>query len=340
MSSKESVIIFGGLGYVGDPLIRLLRENYHVTVVDPNWFENDIRYKNVIYDNRPSFDINVIHADYCIYLAAVSNDPMGQNFASQTYSLNQVEALRIASLCATSTSCKRFIFASSCSVYGSAGDHARRESDPLSPITDYAQSKVAAEEGLKKIAGDLLQVVCLRFATACGASGSTRLDLALNDFVITALDKNTIQVLSDGEPWRPFIHIMDMALAMKYSITGELSKDFEVFNVGSEKFTYRIGELAKEIAEITKSDFTINTHNVSDKRSYTVDFTRYKSWYNNDWPTMNLQSTVEDLTSFYFQKKEQFGDNHFNKFRESLTYCRLKMLKSKYDLGILKHFDD
>ncbi len=329
MSARKSVTILGGLGYVGDAIIELLKDDYDLTVIDPNWFDNFFQFENVTYLSKSTFDLKCIDTDFCIYLAAVSNDPMGANFAKQTYLVNEREAIRIARLCKLSQREVRFILASSCSIYGSSGNNDKNETDKVEPITDYAKSKIMAENGLMDIAGDNLKVICLRFATACGASRSTRLDLALNDFVVTALMTGKIEVLSDGKPWRPFIHIKDMALSMKYCLNAPLDNSFEIYNVGSKRFTFRIKELAEHISKLTKANVLITPSNQKDSRSYTVDFTKFETWYKGEWPINFLEETVEDLTKFYLKKIEKYGKDHFKDFRNSSRYIRLKMLQQK-----------
>ncbi len=329
MLTKKSVTIFGGLGYVGDSLIKLLKDDYEVTVIDPNWYDNYYKYKNVRYLSKSTFDFKSINTDFCIYLAAVSNDPMGAKFSEHTYLVNEFEAIRIAELCKSSKKEVRFILASSCSVYGRVGDHAKVETDLVQPITDYAKSKINAELGLKKVAGDNLIVICLRFATACGASRSTRLDLVLNDFVITALTTGRIEILSDGMPWRPFINIKDMAESMKYCLNAHLENSFEIYNVGSKVFTFRIKELAERISELTNANVSFASIKQTDSRSYTVDFTKFENWYKGQWPLNFLEETVEELTKFYIKKVKKNGNAHFKNFRNSSKYCRLKMLQQK-----------
>lgn len=329
MSEKKSVIIFGGLGYVGDPLIESLKDEYNVTVVDPNWFDNFHKFHNVRYLSKSTFDFKSINADFCIYLAAVSNDPMGVKFSDHTYLVNEYEAIRIAELCKSSQKEVRFILASSCSVYGSLEDNAKVESDHVKPITDYAKSKINAELGLEKVAGENLKVICLRFATACGVSRSTRLDLALNDFVISALTTGKIEILSDGMPWRPFINVKDMAMSMKYSLNAPIDNFFQVYNVGSKVFTFRIKELAEYISKLTNAKISIADTNPTDSRSYTVNFSKFETWYKRKWPLHLLEDTVEELTNFYLKKIEKYGKDHFNDFRNSTQYFRLKMLQQK-----------
>ena len=300
-----------------------------MSVVDPNWYNNLHKFHNVRYLPKSTFDFKSINTDFCIYLAAVSNDPMGVKFSEHTYLVNEYEAIRIAKLCKSSKKEVRFIFASSCSVYGCLGDNAKVETDKVQPITDYAKSKINAELGLEKIAGDNLKVICLRFATACGASRSTRLDLVLNDFVITALTTGKIEILSNGMPWRPFINIKDMAMSMKYSLNAPLEKPFQVYNVGSKDFTFRIKELAERISKLINAKISIADKNPKDSRSYTVDFTRFETWFKDKWPLYLLEDTVEELTNFYSKTIKKYGENHFNDFRNSSQYIRLKMLQEK-----------
>ena len=287
---------------------------------------------------KSTFDIKSIDTDFCVYLAAVSNDPMGANFAEHTYLVNEREALRIAGLCKTSQKEVRFILASSCSVYGSSGNSAKIETDSVHPITDYAKSKIQAERGLREIAGENLKVICLRFATACGVSRSTRLDLALNDFVITGLMKGKIEVLSDGQPWRPFIHIKDMALSIKQCFHGPLENPFEIYNVGSKLFTFRIKDLAENISRLTGASISIDSRNPTDSRSYTVDFTKFEVWYGKQWPVHFLEETVAELTKFYYDETEKYGNSRFDDFRNSAIYCRLKTLQMKNGNPINKLF--
>ncbi len=152
------------------------------------------------------------------HLAAVSNDPMGNRFASVTAAINQDASAEIAGA-AAKAGVRNFVFASSCSVYGVAGGCARREADPLNPLTAYAASKIG-RSGPQALAGinNEMAITCLRFATACGMSDRLRLDLVLNDFVACALAGNEIRVLSDGSPWRPLIDTADMARAIEWAV--------------------------------------------------------------------------------------------------------------------------
>ena len=154
--------------------------------------------------------------DVVVHLAAISNDPMGNQFEDVTLEINHRAGLAIAQA-ARKARVKSLVFASSCSVYGFAADGARTEGSSLDPLTAYARSKVLLERDLEPLSGPDFRVTCLRFATACGWSERLRLDLVLNDFVAGALASHKVTVLSDGTPWRPLIHVSDMARAIEWA---------------------------------------------------------------------------------------------------------------------------
>ena len=176
-----------------------------------------------------------------VHLAAISNDPMGVRFEAVTDEINHRASLAVAEA-ARDAGVKRFVFASSCSVYGLAAGDARKETDPLNPLTAYARSKIAAEEGLKQMDRGGMGVTCLRFATACGMSPRLRLDLVLNDFVAGALASGEVSVLSDGTPWRPLIDVRDMARAIEWAITGGGvdAGGFLSINAGSDDWNVQV----------------------------------------------------------------------------------------------------
>ena len=154
------------------------------------------------YGDVREFPANMLEdVDVVISLAAISNDPIGNKFEKPTLEINYEANKKIAAL-AKRAGVRRFVFASSCSVYGAAEDEPRKEDSALNPLTAYARSKIMSEEALQKMADGNFQVTCLRFATACGMSERLRLDLVLNDFVAGARSSGLIDILSDGTPWR------------------------------------------------------------------------------------------------------------------------------------------
>ena len=143
--------------------------------------------------------------DAVIHLAAISNDPMGNKFEDVTFDINYNSSINLAKK-AKESGAKAFVYASSCSMYGSAEESAKDESSQLNPLTAYAKSKVNSEKALAGLADESFKITCLRFSTACGMSERLRLDLVLNDFVAGAVASKQITILSDGSPWRPLIN--------------------------------------------------------------------------------------------------------------------------------------
>ena len=224
------VLITGNMGYVGPVVAAHLRRRYpeaELIGYDSGLFGSCLttngRAPETTLTAQYFGDVRDLSAgllrgvDAVVHLAAVSNDPIGNRFEAVTDEINRAASLRTAAL-AAAAGVRAFVFASSCSVYGAAEGVARRETDALNPLTAYARSKVATEEGLAQMDLNGMTATSLRFATACGMSDRLRLDLVLNDFTACALTAGEITVLSDGTPWRPLIDVRDMALAIEWAI--------------------------------------------------------------------------------------------------------------------------
>lgn len=269
--------------------------------------------------------------DAVIHLAAISNDPMGDRFKDVTHDINFQASLELAKQ-AKAAGASRFVFASSCSVYGFAEGDARNEQAPLNPLTAYARSKIGMEEELNRLADENFVVTCLRFATACGASDRLRLDLVLNDFVAGAIASKQITVLSDGTPWRPLIHVKDMALAMDWAIGRDSSHGgaFLALNAGSNAWNYQVRDLAEAVAEVIPAvDVSINKDAPADKRSYQVDFGLYRKLAPDHQPQVTLKAAIEDLAERLEFMKFNDGD-----FRDS-NLIRLKVITAHCEQGRL-----
>ena len=221
VKKKDSmrILITGSMGYVGPILTRHLRQKFpdaELIGFDTAFFAHNLtgaaRLPESLLDRVHFGDIRnfppelLDGVDAVVHLAAISNDPMGKEFEGVTEAINEKASVALAQM-AEQRGVGRFVFASSCSIYGAAEGRPKRESDALNPLTAYARSKVAMENALRASNAGEMTVTCLRFATACGMSDRLRLDLVLNDFVASALATGEITVLSDGTPWRPLIDV-------------------------------------------------------------------------------------------------------------------------------------
>jgi len=336
------ILITGNMGYVGPGVVERLRAAYpEATLIgyDMAYFASCLTNAPVLPESQLDVqlygDVRTMPAevlegvDAVVHLAAISNDPMGNKFEEITLDVNYRSSVRIAEL-AKAAGVKNYVFASSCSMYGAASEQAKTEDSELNPLTAYARSKVATEKDLQPLAGDGFTVTCLRFATACGMSDRLRLDLVLNDFVAGAVSTGRINILSDGSPWRPLIHVKDMARAIEWAVTREVSNggEFLAVNTGSNEWNYQVHELAKAVAEVIPgTEVTVNKDAAPDKRSYRVNFDLYKELAPNHLPQVSLKQAIEELREGLVQMEFKDGD-----FRNSLL-MRLKVLTSLQEAG-------
>ncbi|MBK6381307.1 MAG: NAD-dependent epimerase/dehydratase family protein [Chitinophagaceae bacterium] len=308
------VLIIGNLGYIGPMVAKHFRATHpdaFLAGYDIGYFVQNNTFNGIAGDTLlnvqhfgdvRNFDEQLLNGfDAVIYLAAISNDPMGNAFETPTLDINYKSAVHIAQK-AKDKGVKHFVFASSCSVYGFADSAARTETSEVNPLTAYAKSKVFSEEGLKPLADDKFHITCLRFATACGYSDRLRLDLVLNDFVASAIaDK-------------------------KITIRGH----FLIINTGSNAWNYQVKRTGSRRAAIfTDVDVSINENAQPDKRSYKVSFDLYEKLAPAYQPQVSLQHAVEDL-----KKGLQGIDFKDANFRQS-SLIRLKTIQKLIDHNII-----
>lgn len=331
-----NILITGNMGYVGPGVVTHLRSVFPQAFLagyDMGYFAACLTNAPILPEsklNQQYFgDVRTITADVLkgidavIHLAAISNDPMGTRYEDITLDVNYKSSIRLAKL-AKEAGVKRFVFASSCSMYGAAEDSARTETSSLNPLTAYARSKVATEKELEPLADENFTITCLRFATACGMSNRLRLDLVLNDFVASAVATGKISILSDGSPWRPLIHVKDMARAIEWAIVRDVvDKNFLAINAGSNRWNYQVKDLAQAVTEVIPgTDVFINKDAAPDKRSYRVSFDLFGTMAPDHQPLYTLQQTIKELKDGLIGMNFQDGD-----FRNSLL-MRLKVLTS------------
>lgn len=304
------ILITGNLGYVGPGVLKEFRKHiptaqligYDIGYFAKYYTSNLIGSESFLdvqhYGDVRNFHESILEGvDAVISLAAISNDPIGNRFEEPTMAINYKANIEIAKL-AKRQGVKKFVFASSCSVYGSAEDAPRTETSALNPLTAYAKSKILSEEALEGLASEDFMVTCLRFATACGMSERLRLDLVLNDFVAGAITSNKITILSDGTPWRPLINVLDMARAIRWGVERKVENggSFVTLNTGSNHWNYQIKDLALKTQELLPHvAVSINENAQPDKRSYRVNFDQFETLAPEHQPLHDLRSTVEGL---------------------------------------------
>ena len=332
------ILITGNMGYVGPEVVKYLRVSRPDAILhglDNAYFAHCLTGAAVLperyLDEQFYGDVretlpDLRGYDALVQLAAVSNDPMGNQFQAVTLDINQNTTVSIAKA-AAAAGVKNFVFASSCSVYGIAEGGPRKETDPLNPMTAYAKSKIGAERELATIETQMV-VTSLRFATACGMSPRLRLDLVLNDFVACALSRGQISVLSDGTPWRPVIDVADMARAIDWAIDRDAENGGRCLavNAGSDDRNYQVKTLAHAVAaKIPGTEVSINTSAPADSRSYQVDFGLYRLLAPNHQPLVDLDQSIRNLISGL--QRMNFRDADFR----SSDLMRLKVLQGHID---------
>ena len=324
----NNILITGNRGYVGVVLTDHLHKKYKKKIIlngiDNYYFKNKLT-KSVNYINQFNLDIRDIklkhlkNIDTIVHLCAISNDPMGQKFKQITKAINLDSSKKLLKL-AVKAKVKKIVFASSCSIYGQTNSNLRKETDKLSPLTEYSKSKVKFEKFLNRD-NSKIKKISLRFATACGPSEALRLDLVLNDFVYTALSKNKIILKSKGQSWRPLIDVRDMARAIDWAIFYNSKKNFDVFNVGSPKNTFKIIELAKFVTKQLKINYEIDEDAAIDKRSYKVSFAKFYKIAKKMTPIYNVRQSLLDTKKYIKKNLRYIKKNHNN-------FIRLKSLEN------------
>ena len=331
------ILITGNMGYIGPVVIQQLRAAYPGAVLigyDLGLFGRNLTNTEILpecrvdlqyFNDIRSFPASILpEIDVIVHLAAISNDSIGNNYQDVTMDVNYRASTNLAVL-AKKAGVKTFVFASSCSVYGAAAYKLTSEESPVNPLTAYAESKVLTEKALETLADQNFKVTCLRFATGCGMSERLRLGLILNNFAAEALALKKISVSGDGNPWRALINVKDMALAVDWAISRDISAggEYLVVNIGHDGGNYQIKELAEAVAEILPDcEVSINKDTPADKRSYKVNFALFQSLAPNFQPQYDLHSSVRELVEGL--KAMGFNDQNFG----DSNLVRLKVLEN------------
>jgi nucleoside-diphosphate-sugar epimerase len=269
--------------------------------------------------------------DAVVHLAALSNDPIGELDESLTYAINHEATVRLAEL-ARARGVERFVFASSCSMYGASGSTLPvDEHAPLAPLTAYAESKVRSERSLAALADDAFSPVSLRFATAYGVSPRLRLDIVLNNLVGWGLTTGAVRLQSDGTAWRPLIHVEDMAGAIAAALTAPRERiHAEAFNAGASNANYVVRDLALMVADaVTGVEVEFAEGAGTDPRSYRVDFSKIADTLETFRPTWDARQGARQLVEAY--RRVEMNEEMFLGDR----FVRLLRIKTLLESGAL-----
>jgi nucleoside-diphosphate-sugar epimerase len=278
-------LVTGGAGYIGSVMIHLLLERgFKVRCLDRFFFgeetlSDEISNPNLelTKDDIRWFNPEILNGvDAVADLASLSNDPSGELDPSKTFDINYLGRVRVAKL-SKEYGVKRYILASSCSVYGFREDSVLNEKSPTNPLTTYAKSNLMAEKDVLTLSDSDFSVTILRQATVYGLSRRMRFDLAINGMVLGLFKNREIPVMRDGNQWRPFVHVKDTSKAFVTVMESPEEKvNGEIFNVGSNEQNYQIRPLAEIVGEALPISLKIEWYGSPDKRSYRVNFDKIK----------------------------------------------------------------
>jgi nucleoside-diphosphate-sugar epimerase len=301
------VLVTGHKGYIGSVMVpMLLAEGYDLVGLDSDIFVECAfsdplatipEIKKDVRDVEPA---DLEGFDAVIHLAAISNDPIGNLNPQLTYQINHLGSVHLART-AKLVGVPRFLFSSSCSIYGAAGEDALNEEASFNPVTPYGHSKELAEHDIAELADENFSPTFLRNATAYGLSPRHRFDLVVNNLVAYALTTGLVYLMSDGTPWRPIIHIRDITRAFVAVLKAPREAVFnQAFNVGINEENYRIHELAEIVHDvIPTSRIEIAPGAGPDKRSYRVDFSKIARELPGFQAEWTVRKGVEELCEGY-----------------------------------------
>jgi nucleoside-diphosphate-sugar epimerase len=335
------ILLTGCDGYLGSLLgPELLRKGYEVTGADTGFYREGTLYRSggtipmtLTKDIRRIDTEDLRGLDAVVHLAELSNDPLGQLAPKITNEINHEGSVRLAQM-AKQAGVKRFVYTSSCSVYGVADGDFVDEESPVSPQTAYAVCKTLVERDVKSLANEHFSPTFLRNATAYGASPRMRFDIVLNNLAGLAWTTNEIKLTSDGTPWRPLVHGLDIARAIVEVL--EAPRDAvhnQVFNVGDTEHNYRVREIAGVVGEVFPDCRVTFGAPSPDNRSYRVSFAKIRKHlpgFKCAWDARRGAQQLHDLFKQIDMKTEVFQHRAFTRLKELEYLIQTKQIDEHF----------
>lgn len=324
------VVVTGNLGYVGTVMTPMLAErDLEVWGIDTGYYRDCLLgpidrtgvARQIARDLREIEAGDLEGADAIVHLGALSNDPTGELNPRLTEDINLNASIRLAEL-AKRAGIHRFVFASSCSIYGQGAGGALDEESAFNPLTAYAKSKVETERALARLADDDFSPTYLRNGTAYGYSPRLRVDLVVNNLVAWAVTTGKVTLMSDGRAWRPLVHIEDMSRAVIAALTVSRERVHDqAFNIGREEDNWQIRDIAETVAKVVPNSTVTFAEGVSaDARNYNVSFAKVRRVLPEFQPQWSVEKGIHQLY-------EAFRAHHLDYARfDGREFTRLKQL--------------
>ncbi|MEN3034583.1 MAG: NAD-dependent epimerase/dehydratase family protein [Aquificaceae bacterium] len=324
----KSVFVTGAGGYIGCVLVpELLKRGYRVFALDRFFFGKEKLPKDenltLIQEDARCYPKEILKdIDFVIDLVAISNDPSGEKFEKQTWQINHLSRVRTATL-AKQMGVKRYILASSCSIYGFQ-EQIVDENSQTNPLTTYARANELAEKDILKLADSGFCALALRQATLFGFSNRMRFDLAINAMTYGAYKSSKLPLMRDGTQFRPFLHVKDAARAMIHMLEFENKTliNAQIFNVGKDNYQLKdvANLVASEVKNITGKDVLIEFYGDPDRRSYRVSFEKIKKLTGFE-PLIDISEGIREII-------QKLSSNELEKTPQTITlewYTQLEM---------------